>query len=62
LETLEQRLRARNDTPEEQIMIRRQRAAWEDSQKDKYDYIVINDVLEDAVSNVLGIIRQHTKD
>ena len=62
LETLEQRLRARNDTPEEQIMIRRQRAAWEDSQKDKYDYIVINDVLEDAVNNVLGIIRQHTQD
>ena len=62
LEALEQRLRARNDTPEEQIKIRQQRAAWEDSQKDKYDYIVINDVLDDAVETVLNIIRQHTKD
>ena len=62
LEALEQRLRARNDTPEEQIKIRQQRAAWEDSQKDKYDYIVINDVLDDAVATVMNIISQNTKD
>ena len=62
LEALEQRLRARNDTPEEQIKIRQQRAAWEDSQKDKYDYIVINDVLDVSVETVLNIIRQHTTD
>ena len=62
LEALEQRLRARNDTPEEQIKIRQQRAAWEESQKDKYDYIVINDVLDDAVATVVGIISQNTKD
>ena len=62
LEALEQRLRARNDTPEEQIKIRQQRAAWEDSQKDKYDYIVINDVLDDAVATVVSIIAQNTKD
>jgi len=62
LEALEQRLRARNDTPEEQIKIRQQRAAWEDAQKDKYDYIVINDVLDDAVATVMNIISQNTKD
>ena len=62
LEALEQRLRARNDTPEEQIKIRQQRAAWEDAQKDKYDYIVINDVLDDAVATVVSIIAQNTKD
>ena len=62
LEALEQRLRSRNDTTEEQIKVRQQRAAWEDSQKDKYDYIVINDVLDNAVETVLGIISQHTKD
>ena len=62
LEALEQRLRARNDTPEEQIKIRQQRAAWEDAQKDKYDYIVINDVLDDAVATVINIISQNTKD
>jgi len=62
LEALAQRLRARNDTPEEQIKIRQQRAAWEDAQKDKYDYIVINDVLDDAVATVMNIISQNTKD
>lgn len=62
LETLEQRLRARNDTPEEQIKIRSERAAWENAQKDKYDYVVVNDVLEDAVAQVLHIIRESTKD
>ena len=62
LETLEQRLRARNDTPEEQIKVRKQRAAWENSQKDKYDYIVINDVLDDAVAKVMDIIAQNTKE
>lgn len=56
LETLEQRIRMRNDTPEEQIKIRRERAAWENAQKDKYDYVVINDVVDDCVAKVLHII------
>ena len=62
LEALEQRLRARCDTSEEQIQVRLRRAAWEDSQKDKYDYVVINDVLDDAVEKVLDIVRRHTQD
>ena len=62
LEALEQRLRARSDTPEEQIKVRLHRAAWEDAQKDKYDYIVINDDLDDAVARVMDIIAQNTKD
>lgn len=61
LEILQKRLRDRNDTPEEQIKIRSERAAWEDSQKDKYDYIVINDVLEEAVAKVLRIVDECTK-
>lgn len=61
LEILEQRLRFRNDTPEDQIKVRRERAAWEDAQKDKYDYIVVNDVLDDAVAQVLEIIRKNTE-
>ncbi len=56
LETLEQRIRMRNDTPEEQIKIRRERAAWENEQKDKYDYVVINDIVDDCVAEVLHII------
>ncbi len=61
LETLEQRLRSRHDTPEEQIKIRSERAAWEDAQKDKYDHIVINDVLDDAVAQVLHIMSNTAK-
>lgn len=61
LQVLEQRLRDRNDTPEDQIKVRSERAAWEDAQKDKYDYVVINDVLEEAVANVLRIIDERVK-
>lgn len=62
MEVLQKRLRDRNDTPEDQIKIRSERAAWEDSQKDKYDYIVVNDVLEEAVAQVLRIIDEYLKD
>lgn len=58
LEILEQRIRKRNDTPEEQIRVRRERAAWEHAQRDKYDYVVINDVFEDCVNDMLHIISQ----
>ena len=58
LDILEQRIRKRNDTPEEQIKVRRERAAWEDAQKDKYDYVVINDVFEDCVAQMLHIISK----
>ena len=61
IEELQNRLRARKDTSEEQILIRSERARWEDSQKDKYDYVVINDVLEPAVQEVLQIIRNCLK-
>lgn len=58
LEILEQRIRKRNDTPEEQIRVRRERAAWEHAQQDKYDYVVVNDVFEDCVNDMLHIISQ----
>ena len=61
MDILQARLRSRNDTSEDQIKVRSERAAWEDSQKDKYDYIVVNDVLDEAVEKVLQIIRQHSK-
>ncbi len=59
LDVLEQRIRKRNDTPEEQIKLRRERAAWEHAQQEKYDYVVINDVLETCVDAVLHIIREN---
>ncbi len=61
LEVLEQRIRKRNDTPEEQIKLRRERAAWEHEQKDKYDYVVVNDILEDCVNQVLHIIQKNAE-
>ena len=60
MEVLNARLRSRNDTPEDQIAVRAERAAWENSQQDKYDYVVVNDVLDDAVAQVLQIIRQNS--
>ena len=60
MEVLHARLCSRNDTPEEQIRIRAEHAAWENSQQDKYDYVVVNDVLDDAVAQVLQIIRQNS--
>ncbi len=59
LEVLEQRIRKRNDTPEEQIKLRRERAVWEHAQQDKYDYVVVNDVLERCVDQVLHIVREN---
>ncbi len=59
LDVLEQRIRKRNDTPEEQIKLRRERAAWEHAQQEKYDHVVINDVLENCVDAVLHIIREN---
>lgn len=61
LEALEQRLRGRNDTSEEQMKLRRERAIWESAQMEKYDHVVINDVLEDCVQQVLHIIRETTE-
>ena len=62
LEALEQRLRGRNDTSEEQMKLRRERAIWESAQMEKYDHVVINDVLEDCVQQVLHIIRETTEE
>ena len=58
LEELENRLRGRNDTSEEQMKLRRERAAWESTQMEKYDYVVVNDILENCVQNVLHIIQK----
>lgn len=56
VDTLEQRIRGRGDTGDDQIKVRMERAAWECAQGEKYDYIVINDVLDDCVEQVLQII------
>ena len=58
MEELERRLRGRGDTCEEQIAIRMERAKWEMDQRDWYDYVVVNDKLEDCVNEILNIIAK----
>lgn len=59
-QALEDRLRGRGDTSQDQIELRLTRARWEMEQRTKYDYVVVNDRLEDCVSEILNIIDQYT--
>ena len=57
-QVLEQRLRGRGDTGEEQIVMRLARADWEMEQSKRYDYVVINDQVEACADRILHIIAQ----
>ena len=56
VEELENRLRKRGDTSEEQIKIRLERARWEMDQSDWYDHVVINDDADRCAEEILKII------
>lgn len=56
VEELERRLRSRGDTSPEQIRMRLDRAKWEMEQRNKYDYVVVNDVAERCAEEILKII------
>ena len=56
MEELQARLRSRNTETDEEIQDRLARINYELSQKDKYDYIIINDDLEEAIQTVKDII------
>ena len=58
MEELEHRLRGRGDTPEDQICIRMERAIWEMSLQDKYNYVVVNDTVDRCVEEILHIIAR----
>ena len=53
---LEYRLRNRGDTSPELVERRLEQARWEYSQAPKYDYIVVNDDLEQAVNDFISIL------
>lgn len=53
---LEARLRGRGDTPEADIEKRLQKARWEYSQAEAYDYIVISDTPERTVNDIDSIL------
>lgn len=57
-EELVRRLRDRGDTPEDQILIRLERARWEIEQSKKYDHIVVNDQVDTCAEKILDIIRK----
>ena len=58
LQELEDRLRGRGDTSEEQIKVRQARVAWEIEQSKHYDYRVVNDKVDTCASKILEIIAR----
>ena len=58
VEELERRLRGRGDTPEEQIVMRMERAVWEMEQRSWYDHVVVNDDAERCADEILKIIAE----
>lgn len=59
LEVLEERLRSRQTDTEESIRKRLDKAAYEMSFAEEFDYRVINDNLADAVAETARIIREN---
>lgn len=58
VEELERRLRGRNDTPEDQIAIRMERAKWEMAQRIWYDHVVVNDDAGRCAEEILSLIEK----
>ena len=56
VEELENRLRHRGDTSEEQIKIRLERANWEMKQRTWYHHVVVNEIVDDCANEILNII------
>lgn len=56
VEELERRLRGRNDTSEDQIALRMERAKWEMAQRVWYDHVVVNDDPERCAREILSFI------
>lgn len=54
---IEARLYGRGDTAPELIRERLERARWEYTQAVKYDYLVVNDNVDKAVSEILAILK-----
>lgn len=56
-ETLEQRLRGRGNDDEQTIARRMQDALNEISHYREYDYVVVNDIFDEALGHLLAIVR-----
>ena len=62
MEVLEQRLRGRGDTSEEQMRLRLDRARWEMEQRSQYDYVVVNDQVDTCADQILTIIADQANE
>ena len=54
---LRRRLKKRGTETDDVIEKRVSQAAWEIEQSPKYDYVIVNDALEDAVSDFFAVMR-----
>ena len=61
-EELERRLRNRATDSDEVIQLRLQNSLKEMTFQDQYDYVVVNDKLEDCIAKVRKVIEQETSD
>lgn len=59
-EELERRLTGRGDTAQDMIKLRLETARWEYTQAVQYDYLVVNDEVENAVNEILTILTAET--
>ncbi len=59
LEELEKRIRHRGANDEADIALRMKNARAELTARDEFDYIVINDIIDEAGAKLLHIIRAH---
>jgi guanylate kinase len=57
IETLARRLRARNQDPPEVIARRLQAARTEMAHAGEFDYVIINDLLDEALSDMRAVMR-----
>lgn len=62
VEILEQRLRGRGTESEEVIARRMETALLELSRKSEYDYLLVNDELEAAVSELVEYVNKHANE
>ena len=53
---LERRLSGRGDTAPDVVCERLNHAKWEFSHADAYDYLVVNDQVENAVNEIISIV------
>ena len=60
MEELERRIRQRNDgMSEEQILARLNRAEQDMSCREQFDYVFVNEILEDTIEAVAEVIQKH---